>query len=157
MESERPIRTTRRSINPPVEESKTPEKREKDTFFLTLTEKCKIYLDTKDGKIPAQIAREMSRNPGTVSNLLDKAKKRKSLENQHAEKGRFAKGSTKLEASHIKFILQWIQEGIHNSSHEVWVHLCSIQTLKKVGYNTVNKYLSSLGKWVKPRLTTIIS
>lgn len=67
MEREGPIITTRKSIDSPPEEARTPEKKEKDKFFLTLTEKYKIYLDKKDGKIPAQITREINRNPGTAS------------------------------------------------------------------------------------------
>ena len=89
------------------EETKTPERKPANNYsFLSLTEKCKAYLGVKEGKTYASIAKDLNRNPKTISDITKKGQKRKSLENQHSRKGRYAKGSSKLEDDHIRFILK---------------------------------------------------
>jgi len=146
------------SSNKDWEETKTPEKKSTNTYsYLTLTEKCKAYLGVKEGKSYASLAEELDRNPKTISDIAKKGKTRRSFENQHSNKGRFAKGTSKLNDEHIRFILKWLEEGTHNSSNEIFLHLQSIKKLKKVGYDCVNNYIANLGKWVIPQLKTQIS
>ena len=141
------------------EEVKTNETREKTapSNFLSLRDKCKAFLDFQEGINYSTIARNINRNPRTIKKLVDKANCKGSLDNQHSQKGRYPKGSTKLTDEHKRFILKWIEEGSHNSSNEIWIHLCSIKTLKKVAYTSMNNYLKTLGRWVKPRLSIAIS
>jgi len=145
------------STNKYQEVFKTPKKKQHCNSYLTLTEKCKVSLDSKNGKCYEDIAIDLNRDPKTVSKVVKKAKAKRSLDNQHCDKGRYAKGSAKHTNEHKRFMLQWIEEGKYHSSHEVWVHLSSIKKLKDVGYDGVNNYLKSIGKWVKPRLKTLIS
>lgn len=140
------------------EEVKTPYIKPKSTSNqLSLTEKCQAYTLNKSGESYRSIAKKLQRSSGAVNNLLQKAQSHKSLDNQHSKKGRFVKGSSKLTEHHKKFILQWITHGKHRSSNEIWLHLTSIKTLQWVCYDVVNNYLKSLGKWVRPRLKTVIS
>ena len=124
---------------------------------LSLKEKCQTYLYSEDGRTYKSIAEELDRDPRTISNLHKKARKKDTLENKHPTKGRYARGSSKLTDAHKKFILKWSEVGAHNSSQEVWIHLTSIKNLRRISYDTVNRYLKTLGSWVKPRLDTVIS
>jgi len=139
------------------EEHKTSEKLPDSPFFLSLAEKCEVYLASIKGQKNSEIAKNINRNPRTISMLISKAKKENTLDNQHSKKGRYRKGSSKITDAHKKFIFQWIQEGKVNSSHQIWVHLCGVKKLSAIGYDCVNNYLKSLGRWVKPRLKTMIS
>jgi len=52
---------------------------------LTLTKKCQAYTDAKEGKNYIEIARSIGRAPRTISKLIEKAKKKKILDNQHSK------------------------------------------------------------------------
>ena len=111
----------------------------------------------KKEEITQTFAKDIGRNRGTIEKLLEKAHSTRSLDNQHKQKGRFPKGGSKLEDGHKKYILQWLEEGKHNSTNQIYLHLNSIMNLKRVGYDSVNNYVKSLGRWVKPRVKTVIS
>ena len=56
----------------------------------------------------------------------------------------------KLNDEHRRFILKWLDQGIHNSTNQISIHLNGIKTLTKIGYDSVNAYIHQLGRWVKP-------
>jgi len=116
-----------------------------------------MYVSNKEGRSQRAVAMDLGRSFGAVNDLINKAKSKKTLDNQHGLKGRYPKGSSKLTEDHKRFILEWLIQSKHKSSNEVWLHLTSIKRLKWVCYDTVNNFLKSIGKWVKPRLKTIIS
>ena len=137
---------------------KTPEKKTNaSSHYLSLTPKCKIYLASKEGIKNVKIARELGCDPKTVKKIVSKAKTKKTLDNQHSTKGRYPKGSSVLTERHKTFLLDWINEGKYSSTNEMWLHLCDIKTLKHVSYDTVNRYIKSIGKWVKPKLKRVNS
>ena len=122
------------------EETKTPERKPNTGYhYLTLTEKCKAYVEAREGKNPVIIAKEMGRNLKTIKDLVKKGQKRRSLENQHAKKGRFPKGSINVKDEHKRFILKSLEEGTHNSTNEIFLHIQSIKKLPKLGYGSVLK------------------
>ena len=157
MEIEYKKKKVTRSSFKEKEEQKVPEKLPDSPYFLTLAEKCEAYLASIKGQKNYEIAKNINRNPRTVSMLISKATKKDTLDNQHASKGRYVKGSSKITDAHKKFIFQWIEEGKVHSSHQIYIHLIGVKKLSTVGYDCVNNYLKSLGKWVKPRLKTVIT
>jgi len=158
MEIEYEKRENKRSTSRIEEEYKIPVKERPDrSAYLSLTDKCKAYTCSKQGMNYTDIAMEIGRAPKTINKLLQKAQEKKTLDNQHSGKGRYPKGGSKLNDHHKKFILQWLEEGKHKSSNEIYIHLNSIKNLKRVGYKTVNNYVLKLGKWVLPRVKTVIS
>ena len=111
------------------EEYKTPEKKKNKlwTTSITLTEKCKMYVSNKEGRSQRAVAMDLGRSFGAVNDLINKAKSKKTLDNQHGLKGRYPKSSTKLTEDHKRFILEWLIQSKHKSSNEVWLHLTSIK------------------------------
>lgn len=136
------------------EEFKSPNLKPRN---LSLTENCKAYIYSEEGRSYTSIAQEIDRDPKTIRKLYNKALITNSLDNQHANKGRYSKGSSILTDRHRIFILEWLEAGIHNSSNQIYIHLISIRNLSRVSYSTVKRYVNTVGKWVKPRLRTVIS
>jgi transposase len=137
----------------------TPVKRkaQNNDDFLSLTEKCHIYLESKEGKSISHISTETKRSYKTIHRLITKALKFDTLENLDGNKGRYRKGSTVLTQRHTKMIDKCLTEENFHDSKAIWRYLISHVNLKRVSYTTVRNYVNTKGSWVVPRLVTEIS
>jgi transposase len=124
---------------------------------MTLTEKSKIYLSRKEGHKVSTITREVQKSRTAVTSFLKRAITFKEFTTKHHLKGRWRKGDTKLDSRHKKFINKWLQEDTVNSSRQIWRRLNNTKNLKKISYNPVNKYIKTLGGFVKPTMKPVVS
>src|SRR5688572_23641440 len=108
------------------EEFKAPNMKPRN---LSLIEKCKAIVYREEGHSFTSIGQKLGRDPKTVKKLHTKAQATNSLDNQHASKGRYPKGSISLTERHRKFILEWLESGSYHTSNEIYLHLTSIKNL----------------------------
>jgi len=93
----------------------------------------------------------------TVLSVIKNAKTNGTFSENHSSKGRWKKGQTKLENVHKKFLLRWLENNEITSVRKAWLRLSSIKNIKRVSYNPVKNYLSTLGFFMKPGFKSEVS
>jgi len=98
-----PIKGKRRSSEVPdslrIEIFRTPTKQTKlqdNRSYLTNTEKSVAYLKSKLKVEPSKIANELKRSRKSINDFLEKTKTTGNFADQNCKKGRWPKGSIKL-------------------------------------------------------------
>lgn len=104
-----------------------------------------------------QIGAKMKKNPATLFYFIDMSEKRKKLDPQHQHQGRHRRGTSKLQERQKKLIKKWLQKGEVQSSAHAWRRLCCLRNVLQVSYNTVIRFIRTLGRWTVPRLKTVVS
>lgn len=137
---------------------KTPLKITKtNNYHLTLTEKSFIHLSSVNGHSPEQISKSVKRDKRCVKKFISKSSSRNSFSPKHNDKGRWKKGSTRLNESQKRILKRWLDNGEVKSSREAWIRLSKVKNLPRVSYGTVNSYLKTLGAFVQPSLKSEVS
>jgi hypothetical protein len=143
-----------------IEEEKfeTPKKMlREEGSHLTLIEKCRSYLQKKNGDSVSDIARGLNRSWNVTDKFLKRAESNKSTDNRDENKGRYKKGITILTERHKRLIEEYLEEDPQSSSMAIWQKLSRVVTLMRISYDVVNNYIKTLGSWVKPRMKSEIS
>lgn len=146
-----------------IESFKTPTKNIKtaqnnsDHNPLTDTEKSLAYLQHKTGTRTSKIAINLNRTSKTIFNFLKKPNPKTKFAPNHAAKGRWSKGRTKLTLRHKNLLKKWLENGTMHSARQCWIRLNKVKNLSRVSYLPVSNYLKTLGSFVRPKLKTLVS
>ena len=124
---------------------------------LTLPEEVAICYDRSRKRSIPSIATQVGVNKSTVSRTLRKVEEHRSLDNRTLQKGRYKRGSTVLTSEQQDYITQILRTGRAMSSRKAWKVISANKRFTKVSYNTVNKFVKSLGKWTIPKLEPSLS
>lgn len=132
--------------------------KEKETYHLNNLEKSFIYLHGAIGSESKKIASSLGRDTRSINAFLQNAKdSTQAFSPKNNKKGRWVKGSSKLDKRHKEFLARWIDSGVLVSARDAYLRLNSIKSLKPISYNPVRKYLQSLGQFVKAALKSDVS
>jgi hypothetical protein len=126
------------------------------SHLLSLTDKCKVYLK-KDEEEPETIAIRMNRDLRVIKKLIFNSTNTKSFTTQHNKKGRFPKGSTKLNQRQRNLLNDWTMNNKVSSVRTAWRKLLRLKNLPHVSLYCVQQYLKDRGTFVTPTQKTIIS
>jgi len=126
--------------------------------LLSNAEKSFIYLhnnilDTE----PKRIAQTLDRDKRTVEGFIESVNSTGSFSGSHKKKGRWRKGEGKLQDAHKRLLRKWIEAQEVSSVRSAWLRLCKVRRLRKVSYNPVKTYISTLGGFIKPCLKSEVS
>lgn len=130
-----------------------------DTSYSPLsdTEKSIAFLQTQLGAKSYQIATNLKRNTRTIKRFLHNVVGKGTFNPRHASKGRWPKGGGKLGPRHKEYLKRWLQNGSMHSARQCWIRLNKIKSLSPLSYKPVNRYLKTLGSFVRPKLKSNVS
>jgi len=130
----------------------------KETYHLSNLEKSFIYLHGAIGSEPKEIASSIGRDPRSINAFLKSANdSANAFTSKNNKKGRWAKGTTKLDKRHKEFLARWIESGVLVSARDAYLRLNRIKSLKPISYNPVRNYLRTLGQFVHAGLKCGVS
>ena len=159
-----PIKGKRRSSEVPdslrIEISRTPTKQTKlqdNRSYLTNTEKSVAYLKSKLKVEPSKIANELKRSRKSINDFLEKTKTTGNFADQNCKKGRWPKGSIKLNERQKRLLRSWLKDGKLQSARQCYIRLNKIKNLPYASYKSVNSYLKTIGGFVRPKLKSLVS
>jgi len=130
----------------------------KETYHLSNLEKSFIYLHGAIGSEPKEIASSIGRDPRSINAFLKSANdSANAFTPKNNQKGRWVKGTTKLDKRHKEFLSHWIESGVLVSARDAYLRLNRIKSFKPISYNPVWNYLGTLGQFVHAGLKCDVS